>query len=132
MQAGLRHGAAHGVTNESAMYLPAKNTFLTSIFLFVALAATGCAKVSVQRANDAHTARGDDCSIAFEHASYAQVASDYEWLGEVTLRNERGVVLTEDDRKLLSAQACQLGGDTIVRTTGVKQQGSGVAAFSDQ
>jgi hypothetical protein len=132
MQGGLRH-AAHGpVTNESPMYLPAKNTLSFSLLVLALFTSVGCAKVAVTRTSDGYAARATDCPVAWEHGSYAQVASQYEWLGEVTLRNERGVVLTESDRDLLQAQACQIGGDTLVRTTPAKQTGTGVAAFSEQ
>ena len=70
--------------------------------------------------------------MSWHHASYQQLAADYEWLGEVTLRNERGVVLSQNDRELLEAQACELGGDALVRTSGVRQEGAGLAAFADQ
>ena len=132
MQAGLRHAVSRPVTNESAMHLPRTNSLLLSVLALCLFVATGCAKVAVTRTNQAYAAREVGCAVAWEHASFSQVSSQYEWLGEVTLRNERGVVLTETDRELLEAQACQLGGDTLVRTTGVRQQGAGVAAFSDQ
>jgi hypothetical protein len=92
----------------------------------------GCAKVSVTPANQSYAAREVGCPVTWEHAAFSQVSGAYEWIGELTLRNERGVVLTESDRKLLEAQACQLGGDALVRTTGVRQEGAGLAAFSDQ
>ena len=135
MQAGLLHGRLARVTNELAMHLPTKNPLLLSVLaslLLALLAAGGCAKVTVTRASQSYAARDAGCPVTWQHASYQQLAADYEWLGEVTLRNERGVVLSQGDRDLLEAQACQLGGDTLVRTSGVRQEGAGLAAFADQ
>src|SRR5688572_24536878 len=105
MQGGLRNASWQRVTNESPMYLPPKNTFALSLLVLALFTSVGCAKVAVTNTAGG-SALSSDCPIAWEHANYAKVASQYEWLGEVTLRNERGVVLTESDRDLLEAQAC--------------------------
>jgi hypothetical protein len=114
------------------MHLPAKNSLLLSMLALLILTVTGCAKVNVTRADQTYAAREAGCPVSWQHGSYQQLSGEYEWLGEVTLRNERGVVLSQADRDLLEAQACQLGGDALVRTSGVRQEGAGLAAFGDQ
>jgi hypothetical protein len=130
-QAGLLRDPFRRVTNEAAMHLPREKSLLLSLFALALSLSVGCAKVSVTPANQSYAAREAGCPVTWEHASFAQVSSTYEWIGELTLRNERGVILTESDRQLLEAQACRLGGDALVRTTGVRQKGAGLASFSD-
>jgi hypothetical protein len=112
------------------MHLPLKNLVLSSATLLLLLVASGCAKVSATRTAD-YASRGDHCALSWQMGDYPRLAADYEWVGEVTLHSERGVVLSDADRTLVEGQACQLGGDTVLRNVG-RATGTGLASFADQ
>jgi hypothetical protein len=97
------------------MHLPRSTRLIpTSLLLALALS-TACTNMSVTRTSTAHAARPADCAVSWEQGSYQRLAADYEWVGEVTLHNERGLTLADAKREALEAQACELGGDTLLR-----------------
>jgi hypothetical protein len=99
----------------SCMHLPrSTRLFPTSLALALSLSAA-CTNMSVTRTSSAHEARPADCAVRWEQGSYQRLAADYEWVGEVTLHNERGLTLADAKREAMEAQACELGGDTLLR-----------------
>jgi hypothetical protein len=109
--------------------LPASKNLLVVLSAFVALALVGCANVSVSRTETAYAPREANCAVSWEQGTFERLASQYEWVGEVTLHNETGLSLSDDKRETVEAQACQLGGDTLLRDTSGSAK---VAGYSNQ
>jgi hypothetical protein len=99
------------------MNSPTRNQLTLCALAIVTSLSAACSSISVNRAESAYAARGDDCAISWEMGSYDRLSADYEWIGEVTVHNERGLTLSDSSRDKAEAQACELGGDTLLRAT---------------
>jgi hypothetical protein len=111
------------------MNSPTRNQ-LTLCALAIALSlSAACSSISVNRAESAYAARGSDCAISWETGSYDRLAAEYEWVGEVTVHNERGLSLSDSSREKAEAQACELGGDTLLRAT--ENRSTNLASFDN-
>jgi hypothetical protein len=110
--------------------LPGINSLsLLSTFMLAAL--VGCANVSVSKTDTTYAARETNCAVTWHQGSYDRYSDQYEWVGEVTLHNEKGLSLSDDKRQVVEAQACGLGGDTVLRDTGVTAS-TKLDSFSNQ
>ena len=111
------------------MNSPTRNQLLFGALAIGISLSAACSNISVNRAETAYASRGDDCTVAWEMGSYDRLSSDYEWVGEVTVHNERGLTLSDAAREAAEAQACELGGDTLLRATDARS--TNLASFDN-
>jgi hypothetical protein len=108
------------------MHLPTRFHFTLALAISLCGA---CSNVSVNRADTAYAARPEGCAISWETGSYERLAAEYEWVGEVTVHNQRGLSLSDSSRDAAEEEACELGGDTLLRSTDARS--TNLASFDN-